>query len=298
MRRSVKRVALFLALVAIPACLDFSDLGGGTADDDAGPIALDGSDADMGDGAAHDATADTSDDGSCTLFEGVCNGNAVIQVAVATESACVLLKTGDVYCWGFNLFGEVGQAPVSAFVPPTRVSGLDHITEIGGGYFSMCALRVNPPNQDVYCWGNNQFDQLGHDRATDPQQSPEPANATPLMVHGLGYVKSLFVGGVPCAISTTGATFCWGADYQGDLGRMVDGGFTYVPASPSNLLTTPSDLAIGYNFVCQISSAGNGCWGANDKGQLGHVPGTNGDVLTPYGIANFNVPFSPPNIPQ
>jgi alpha-tubulin suppressor-like RCC1 family protein len=68
----------------------------------------------------------------------------------------------------------------------------------------------------MYCWGNNQYGQLG-DGSTTPSTTPREVLAGYSMVEvsaGLGHT---------CGISADGSAYCWGRNDSGQLG---DGSFS------------------------------------------------------------------------
>src|SRR5207244_13162926 len=80
-----------------------------------------------------------------------------------------------------------------------------------------CALvggSVNPP---IFCWGDNEWGQLG-DGTTN--SSPNP-----VQVAGFSNLTKMFVGaGQNCGIRGDGLLFCWGAGTTGQIG---DGGLSH-----------------------------------------------------------------------
>ncbi len=73
---------------------------------------------------------------------------------------------------------------------------------------------------------------------------------------------------VTCALTPTGAAYCWGANTLGELG---DGTTEYrstpTPVAGAHVFTS---LATGRDHVCAVDSAGAAyCWGYNASGQLG-----------------------------
>ncbi len=51
-------------------------------------------------------------------------GTKVTQVITGDETACALLETGDVYCWGSNALGQAGLDNLSDSALPQQVKGL------------------------------------------------------------------------------------------------------------------------------------------------------------------------------
>lgn len=85
------------------------------------------------------------------------------------DFTCAALTDGNVQCWGNNLSGQLGDGSGGERSgSPVRVAGLpDNITAITVGGTHSCALSGN---QQSYCWGSNEFGQLGdgtlYDRPT------------------------------------------------------------------------------------------------------------------------------------
>ena len=102
------------------------------------------------------------------------------------------------------------------------------------------------------------------------------------------YTFSRIVGGYghACGLTTTGAAYCWGYNYEGQLG---DGTFTdrFAPVAVSGALTFAA-LVSGQHHMCGLTAANDAyCWGQNGYGQLGN--GTNGSgnawfVATPTAV--------------
>ncbi len=121
-----------------------------------------------------------------------------------------------------------------------------------------------------------------HARGTNIKPRPGlPTSADPVSASGLNAAianpKALtFVqvssgeGGVaPCAITSSGAAYCWGANTFGELGT----------GSPRELSTAPVAVAGGLRFVqmseggatCGLTITGAAyCWGDNTWGELGN----------------------------
>jgi len=123
----------------------------------------------------------------------------------------------------------------------------------------------------AYCWGENDHGQLGvatTERCSKMDNSPCSSKALP--VSG-GFVFTAIAAGFEhtCALTSTGAAYCWGRNDVGQLGN----GDTQ-PNSP-----TPTAVAGGIRLValwaggahtCGLTAAGEAyCWGWNSGGQLG-----------------------------
>jgi alpha-tubulin suppressor-like RCC1 family protein len=127
------------------------------------------------------------------------------SVATGVEHACGTAGDKSVYCWGVNLFGELGrQGPDDS--TPTQVAGGRSYSQVTAGRRFTCGLTVE---SKVVCWGSNDLGQLGN-----------PASAgEPVEVQGGLEFKTLSAGfDHTCGITSTGAAFCWGSNENGQLG--------------------------------------------------------------------------------
>jgi alpha-tubulin suppressor-like RCC1 family protein len=95
------------------------------------------------------------------------------------------------------------------------------------------------------------------------------ARAPVLVVGGSNFAVVSAGAGHTCAVTTTGAAYCWGENAGGQLGIGA--------ASASH--NTPQPVAgghsfrmisAGFNHTCGVTTAGElYCWGSNNQNQLG-----------------------------
>jgi alpha-tubulin suppressor-like RCC1 family protein len=92
---------------------------------------------------------------------------------------CAVVSSGDVYCWGYNKYGQLGTGDDLFHSSPVLVSGLEQGTHpalrlfktdsdmlflwpealaLTAGYSHTCSLLIDG---SVYCWGDSSFGQLG-----------------------------------------------------------------------------------------------------------------------------------------
>ncbi|MDA1080225.1 MAG: hypothetical protein O2973_00900 [Gemmatimonadetes bacterium] len=93
-------------------------------------------------------------------------------VVTGAAHSCGLDATGAAYCWGRNTSGELGTgvASASSNVPVAVTGGLIFRSLSLGENFT-CGVTGAPGTSSqvvgtIYCWGNNQFGQLGTGNAT------------------------------------------------------------------------------------------------------------------------------------
>jgi alpha-tubulin suppressor-like RCC1 family protein len=186
----------------------------------------------------------------------------VSQVVTGGYHTCALTTTGEVWCWGQNAYGQVGNnTTIDQYAPVKVISTGSTILRLSAGGYHTCALFTAG---SIQCWGNNANGQLG-DSSTTTRLIPTP-------VSSLGGQASAVETGWfhTCAVVAGSGVKCWGSDDFGQLGNPATTGSS-VPVSVAGLPAGPfSSLAAGRYHTCVLSSTGGlWCWGGNDFGQLG-----------------------------
>jgi alpha-tubulin suppressor-like RCC1 family protein len=170
------------------------------------------------------------------------------------RTACALLSSGKVDCWGEDNEGQLGTGTIpptgNSFVPVAVVGvhgtgTLSGVAQVITDFSSFCAVLGSG---GLDCWGGNTGGQLGDGNISGPQIcGGDACSMTPapvLSTRGQGALTGLAsvvsnsldeVGGFGYyAILRSGAVDCWGAgtDAQGVLGNdpFMDSGAYSVPA--------------------------------------------------------------------
>ena len=206
--------------------------------------------------------------------------SGVVGLALMESGSCALQSGGKVLCWG-----QIGS---TLALTPSAVSGFsatDTIVEISAsaGGNSACGLA---DSGDVYCWGVNNFGQLGNGTTTTSGLSAVLVGSNGGTI-GLG--SQLSVGGEhACATASNGSFSCWGDDYWGELGNGVTGTNSSTPlqtAASFVSIAAGGSLAsgggVGFGHSCGLTFAGAlYCWGYNGYGELGIGNTTSTAVIT------------------
>ncbi len=175
--------------------------------------------------------------------------------------ACALSTSGQVWCWGANPFGEVGDGTRIDKYEPVQVD-LSGVVGLDAGVFHTCAVTAAG---GVVCWGKNDFGQLGDGRSITPSYVPSTA-----LPPGSGAILVSCGERNCCALKETGGLVCWGTNQSGQLG---DGGWNQsdVPVDVPSLTAGVRHVAFGQLHVCAVLEAGGAkCWGYdNECGRLG-----------------------------
>lgn len=134
-------------------------------------------------------------------------------VSVGGDQVCARRTTGNLFCWGRNNRGQVGNGTTGANVEsPAQVAGnRTDWRQIGMGEQTSCARRSDG---HLFCWGADFTGQLGNG-VPDPDNSP-----TPVEVAGGASDWGAVDGGFAhlCARRSASSLFCWGYDSDGQLG--------------------------------------------------------------------------------
>ena len=216
-----------------------------------------------------------------------------------TYRTCAILSN-NVWCWGNNdkyesneyTMGQLGDGTTVSSNVPVKVRSVGDmrngkIIDIFAAQFHSCVLTEFSSVRKIYCWGNNQFGQLGNGDFGDGKYSSVPVEVKPptgaLAADFAGNNISAIggTGDVSCAIAA-GKVYCWGSNTMGQLGygspgspkssatpvRINSGGYSRLPNNYS--ATKLSTGGSRSQTMCVITTEKRAyCWGQARFGQLG-----------------------------
>jgi alpha-tubulin suppressor-like RCC1 family protein len=202
--------------------------------------------------------------------------SGVAAISAGDHHTCALTTGGAVKCWGWNLYGGLGNGQSGGFDPnpnPVDVIGMGSgVDGLSTGRYYTCATGGGAAK----CWGYNFNGQLGDGTTSH--------SSTPVDVVGLSSGVDTIVSGEgshTCALMASGGVKCWG--YNGD-GRLGDGteNSSDTPIDVAGLSSGVAEVAVGNSHSCALSTGGGlQCWGDNLSGALGN--GTTSDSFVPRG---------------
>jgi len=102
--------------------------------------------------------------------------NKITQVVASSHHACARVSSGEVFCWGQNVFGEIGDRTTQRRLSPSAVFGIDDALEVSIGLSHGCARRNG---DEVWCWGDNDDGVLGVGDEQRLHLTPKPVLEAP-----------------------------------------------------------------------------------------------------------------------
>ena len=203
-------------------------------------------------------------------------------LAAGARFTCGLAPDGQAFCWGVNTSGELGTEasseqcldprrlahspppePVACSSRPLRVAIHVRFRELTAGWSHACAITHAG---EAYCWGSNEYGQLGTGSANSANQP------TPLLVAGGLRFRTIAAGAWhTCAIALDGPTYCWGNNGDGRAGTPLDSAcMRYGQRIPCNLEPTAvstelhfTSIALGAFSACGVTGHSGYCWGSH-----------------------------------
>ena len=213
----------------------------------------------------------------------------VKAIAAGNNHSLALMDNGDVYAWGANGYGQLGDGSAadryfSVQVLPGEQEGtvhLTHVTDVAAGTHHSLAIVSDGMTDNVfndgtvYAWGGNNHGQLGINTSGGEEHTPVkvhgPGNDT---VNGLTDVKAVAAGEFfSLALKTDGSVWAWGGNDHGQLGtNSTDEHPTPVQVvgpGGTGTLSGITDVAAGEFFSMALKNDGTvWAWGGNSYGQI------------------------------
>jgi alpha-tubulin suppressor-like RCC1 family protein len=148
---------------------------------------------------------------------------SIVQIAAGWGQSLALTSSGQLFAFGRNTNGELGNTtnvetetpnPVPALVSLPGASG--PIVEIAAGYEHAMALTSSG---QLYSFGSNVYGQLGR-AANSGTNNPNPKAALVTLPGATGQITQISAGQEhSVALTSTGQIYTFGSNQEGQLGR-------------------------------------------------------------------------------
>ncbi|MCP4523651.1 MAG: prepilin-type N-terminal cleavage/methylation domain-containing protein [Candidatus Gracilibacteria bacterium] len=211
----------------------------------------------------------------------------VKDIEVSRNHSCAITNSDEVYCWGLEKNGQIGNNNTWSSGSPTE--NTPYFVDISSTgtpeklLLGATSTLVEMDNNKRYGWGGNLYGALGFSAYSRHMSNPlelftsENGNVT-LSKGTLEFPKIYSGDDHSCAILGDYTVKCWGGNSQGELGNgTTDRG--YKPSLVQGIDKDVIDMAIGWNHSCVLLIDRTvQCWGYNAYGQVGD--GSSGNIIT------------------
>jgi len=181
-------------------------------------------------------------------------GFAFRTVAVSAGHVCAITNGGVTVCWGGNSFGELGAVTDTLFLVPVAVGDTLSLAGLDAGGEQACALDAGA----AVCWALMEIGEGYWYRRSPERVAPG---------HTFARISADY--STTCGLEASGAAWCWGSNWFGELGN----GTVYQPSLPPVAVSGGHafvDVTVGDGSVCGLEGTGAAyCWGNNSFGELG-----------------------------
>ncbi len=188
------------------------------------------------------------------------------KVSLGWDHSCATDADSALFCWGRNQEGQVGDGSITDVSRPRPVSQLSSVSSFSLGRYHTCAVASG----SLYCWGA-----FSTTSSTINYGQANPSGTLiPVKIEGIiaSAVQQVACGKLhTCALDLTGQVWCFGRNYNGQLGigSAVDNA---IPAPVQSIPHSVAMMATGMkgDASCVITILEQRwCWGENNLGQFG-----------------------------
>lgn len=185
------------------------------------------------------------------------------------------IESGKLYCWGDNLYGQLGIGITGGqFSTPQRIGTSIGWQKVSTGQQHTCGIDSGK----LYCWGDNNGGYVGDGTGVGTVTSPIQIGVSSNWTHiGVNAYHT-------CGINS-GELYCWGEDFDGQLGNGAGSSANVLAPQKIDSATNWSEISEHtYAHSCGIKGGELYCWGRDFEGQVGNGSASMADVRTPEKI--------------
>ena len=215
----------------------------------------------------------------------------VAQVAAGGSFSLAVTSSGQLYAFGSNQYGQLGNTTNNGALTPNPTPTLVTLPGLIGTAKQVSAGQAHSlvltSSGQLYAFGHNHFGELGSTTNNNTATAtPTPALVTP--PGQIGTLAQVVAGGNhSLALTSSGQLYAFGRNYSGQLGN-VTGNVTDTPNPTPTLVTLPgqvgpvTQIAGGALHSVALTSSGQVyAFGGNQSGQLGNAINTSTGTANP-----------------
>lgn len=181
-----------------------------------------------------------------------------VRISAGDQRTCAVTKEGAAHCWG--RFSRPSTDPAGRGGPEVvSLETTQRFRSLAAGLTHACGITNDAR---LYCWGSNSIGQLGAGGPTSARWAP------PQLVSLGDEVTQVSVSSNgTCAVTRSGAAYCWGSNAFGQLGNGAWTERYAANATPTRVVGDHSwrQVSTGGGFTCGLTADGDAyCWGMND----------------------------------
>ena len=121
-------------------------------------------------------------------------GITFTSVSAGDYFTCGVSTAGDAYCWGWGIYGQLGDGTFNGSRVPVKVTGGLTFADVQAGYTQACGLTTAGK---VYCWGGYRVD------------TPTAVAVLPDVVFTSLRLGSWGYSSRACALTSDNDLYCW-----------------------------------------------------------------------------------------
>lgn len=210
----------------------------------------------------------------------------IVAVSGGHDYSLALDRSGKVYSWGANSFGQLGNSSNTTSLSAVLVDDISDVISIAVGDWSSIALKKD---STVWTWGYNGSGRLG-DNTLESRNKPVQVVGENGFGFLSGIVKIAAGESHELALRSDGTVWTWGKNLNGQLGdnTVSDRSTPVQVKGPGNMayLNDIIEISGGARHSLALQSDGTvWAWGDNSNGQLGD--GTFVERRTPVKVLNL-----------
>ena len=189
-----------------------------------------------------------------TLISGLSD---IISIAAGYNHSLAVDFSGQVYAWGDNSSGQLGNGTTTSSHKPKAVLEVRKAVQVSAGNKTSMALTSD---NRVYTWGDGEFGQLGTFSNSNSASRPST------IAHNAGTVLAITSGMYHnMLLNDRGLIYVWGRNRDGQLGTDQNANATTARSISLNLSDRGGYTLERYNTGVAVGASG---WAVNDLTSL------------------------------